>query len=91
MHSLIILELNPEELQFYLIPDKVLAESSAAGHLRYCNGVVVNLEDDPEKEAVFMDFIYPLFESEWEDYSMDRSEVFESISAVYNFTFLLQF
>lgn len=89
MHSLIILELNPEKLQFYLIPDKVLAESSASWHLRYCNGVVVNLGDAPDKEAVFMDFIYPLFESEWEDYNMDRSEVLESISAVYNFTFLL--
>jgi len=90
MHSLIILELNPEELQFYLIPDKVLADfCTAAGHLRYCNGVVVNLGDDSKKETAFMDFIYPLFDSEWKNYRKERSEVLESISAVYNFTFLL--
>lgn len=87
---LIIFELIPEELRFYLIPETVAESFGVLPDLHACNGVNVNVEEDQEKVEIFMDNIYPLFENAWEEYRvLDSSTVFSNIYAVFNFGFYL--
>lgn len=87
---LIIFELIPEELRFYLIPETVAESFGVLSDLHACNGVTVNVGEDQEKVDIFMDNIYPLFENAWEEYRvLDSSTVFGNIHAVFNFGFYL--
>lgn len=87
---LIILELIPEELQLYLIPQVVIESFGVLSDLETCNGITVNASDGQEKIEIFMENIYPLFDGAWKEYKLlDNSVVARNINAVFNFGFYL--